>query len=290
MHTTERKKKRYPSPYCIIPGESILADYVIKKNEADLLKLFTSHTYGHIEYLILESLYKFSYLNKLNITRYVSIQLKERSHNSYDNILIRLKKDGFINTVYYADNVFYTLTDPSKQYMNKKGSFLNQPERKYVKTEPVSILECASLAQYHISLMEKRIKNASFNQVRKFKASTLLPSYAEFTNGIYTYHLFGASLPKGNMGEEFLDYIKDIDSLITKAFSKKNHINLMIFIASSIKEIEGCDAFLHEWEDFYDRNAYYVLESNCKDMCALDCLYYYENDTDEKKLTTIRII
>lgn len=289
MRTWAQKKKHSISPY-IYQGEDVLS--VIPSMQAPPLeKMFRDKVYGKVEYLVLEALYRYPYLNQHNLSRYLDLKLGVQKWTSYRNVIDRLKEDGVILQILYADYHFYTLSQEGISYISAKKGFHTSP---VVERPPVTgqqLLSCASLAQWHLSLQDKKLQDASFYQRRKFgKVKGLVYSYAAYNTAAYHYHLFSLPLPKGPDTDFFLEQLDFICLAYNKTFHGKRDICLTVFIASSLADMEGAEAFLRSYRPFMDRTPYYALEANCADLNGLSCLYYYVHSDKTDRLKTICLI
>ena len=270
------KKKVFVSPY-IYDKDSTMelrdSDVVI-----DIAKMFRDHNYNDCDYRILECLYRYPFLNTKNIGRYICCKLGETSEMYIRNRIRKLRADGVVCTAIYHDKNLYYLSNCATSYFTNRKGFQKQPMIKQVdKSDKGAILECASLAQWHISLVTDGItRNSSFRQVRKFKCRAYLPSYVEYKKGDYMYHIFAFSAPKGEGGaKRLIREILDAWEMQTIAFKGKKNINLTVIVVSGIEEIEGIEAYMRKWKSSSGRTIYYAVESNCLDMSGLKSLYYY---------------
>jgi len=144
------------------------------------------------------------------------------------------------------------------------------------------ILECASLAQWHIALTKGlNVKSNYFYKNIKFAGEIIsTPSYIETTIGYFHYRILSLPFPKaGNDITSFFHYLQNTWRVFQKATGKRQ-ITLTVFVISSLKEIKAISLLLESLEETKDRTVYYALEANCTEFTGLSCLYYYDKEHD----------
>jgi len=279
------------SPYTILDDETMTKDMSVK-DHADLSKLFREGTYKMVEYLILESLAIYKYLNRHNIKRYLDYKLKDKSWNNYYHVVKKLLEDNVLDRIRYGEHIFYTLPEYAEEYM--KTRMKKKVVRYHVPETTENVLECAALAQWHISLViTGTVKHNGFYCVHKLAKQTYeIPSLAELTVGNYNYRVTSFAYPKKTEAEEFEMFWKRIINTHTglAASSRKNQINLTVISVSTLKEMKEAQHQADEIPELENRMFYFVLEGNTACFEGLQHLYYYDRDgKKEERLTTISV-
>jgi len=259
---------------------------------ADLHKLFRDKVYGKVEFLLLEALSRYHYLNKYNLARYIDSKLQEKKWADYSHVIKKLLSDNVIYRVDYGESVFYAIHEYARAYIEKKWKKNVSKYRIPLQETPEAVLECASLAQWHLSLTKvSNIKKNCFYQKIMFGKVTMeIPSYAELTIGRYDYRVISASFPKGDTNiTDFFEWLKKLWEVLGNT-TRKNQITLTVLSVTSLKQISVIEEMLNHMEGAQGRMVYYVLEVNTAVFSGLSSLYYYDYSADgENALQTISL-
>lgn len=288
------KKVLMDSPYVYLEElqmthQDLPQDY----EKADLNKLFRDKTYGKTEYLILEALTIFHYLNKANITKYVDGRLKERKWPDYTKVINRLYTDNVLSKTTYGEHVFYGIYPYAREYMENKQTDIRKKERYFPLQQKDKVLECASLAQWHISLLSRYHAKRScfYEKIKVSKKEFMADSYMETTIGNTHFRVLSYAFPKADKDiSAFFDKL-NLAWVAMNQKQAKNQVTITILVISTLKEIKALSQIMESNEHTKGRTLFYVLEGNTMEFDGLSCLYYYDTDssTDEDTIRTITI-
>lgn len=283
-------KTKTDSPYEYIEGLSLEAVHLEDgwQQEADVQKLFKDETYGRVEHYMLNALYKYPYLNTHTLYRYLDIACgKKSSPNWYYHILQKLRADYVVSALRYGDTVLYTLPEYVRLYWSKKMKYsVEVPE-----LSVSSVLEYASLAQWHISMMEgeKLQKNTLYQKMKMAGEELTVPSYMETVKFGIRYRIFSFAFPKGVKEiTPFLSQLSHVWELAARS-RRKNMITLTVLTVPSLKEMEVANTVFHTFTAAAGHRVYYVLDGNTSVFSGLECLYYYIEEEGEYQLKTIDV-
>lgn len=276
---TEMISKRNGKPNYITPGQ--------------IEKFFKDRTYRQAEDVIIQSLFYHHYLTKFNIVRFANRKLNTNNrHDFYGNILKELYKDGCIDILTYGNVTLYTLSAPAREY--SKAKYKNVRNRIFTPPaeDTVSILECASLAQWHISLFcgEQIRRSYFYEKAHIGNLPTQFASYLEFIKGDYTYHVISNIIPKKMQTTE--SFFQNMQT-ISHAFRNntkigKRHVFLNILIVPDLESIKKVAAFLQATDSTQDMTFYFALEEQTHLTTGLKLLYTYENTGKDIIIATIK--
>lgn len=256
-------------------------------------KFFKDKTYRQAEDIIIQSLFYHHYLTKVNIARFTNRKLNATNKaDFYGNILKQLYKDGCIDILTYGNVTLYTLTAPAREYAVMK--YKNTRNRQFTPPahDAVSILECASLAQWHISMFcGERIRRSYFYEKAHIGNLPIqFPSYAEFLKGDYTYHVISSIIPKNmKTTETFFQNMQTISHAFRNNLKLgKKHVFLNILIVPDLDSIKKVAAFLQSNDATKDMTFYFTLEEQTHLTTGLKLLYTYENTGKDIMIATIK--
>lgn len=280
---------KYDSPYQYIRNIELS---VLKNSyniETDVTKMLRDRVYGRIEHCIIDALYKYPYITKHTLSRYLNIVLHDNRRNDYSNIINSLREGYVIYALEYNKTYFYAIPCYVRQLWAKKKNYkVVLPDE-----TAAAVLEYSSLAQWQVALMEgeKLLHNTLYQYRTIAKRKLLLPSYTETIKGRYRYRIFSFCLPKGESSNisAFLQNLSDIWHLMDLS-KRKNQINLTIIIVSSLQEADRIKELINIYPAAAGRRIYYALEGNTSEFSGLECLYYYEREDNEYHLKTIDIL
>lgn len=283
------RKRRTDSPYEYIEGLELqtVDTESCWRQETDINKLFRDGAYGRVEYNIIDALYKYPYMNRKTINRYLDkvLKKKQESWHWYYHIILEMLEDYSLYALRYGDNVFYALPCYVRNLWAKKKHYtVSLPDENIS-----SVLEYASLAQWHIALMEgeKLLQNTLYQNRKLARKSVIVPSYIETIKSGYSYRMFSFCLPRGrNDISFFLEQLKYFWNIMEQS-RRKNQITLTVLVSSSLNEIRAMNELMKSFPAAKGRRVYYVLDGNTSEFSGLDCIYYYMEEDGEYLLKTI---
>ena len=283
-------KTKTDSPYEYIEGLSL--EYAPAasgwQQETDLAKLFKDGIYGRAEHCVLDALYKYPFLNFRTLSRYLDIVYGTHgTPNWYHHILLKMRGDNIIYALRYGDNVFYALQDYVRLFwVNKKRYSVSIPD-----ICVSAVLEYASLAQWHISMMEgeKLVKNTLYQNMKIAGETLVVPSYMEIVKSDTRYRIFSFAFPKGVKEiSPFIALLSHMWELMARS-RRKNMVTLTVLTVSSLKEMEVANGVFKSCKTAKGHRIYYVLDGNTSEFSGLECLYYYIEEEGEYQLKTIDV-
>ena len=257
-------------------------------------KFFRDRTYRMAEDTIIQSLFFHHYLTKRNIQRFADLKLRERRLNDYSNVIKRMWMDGTIERFQYGMLFLYTLSEEVYEYArdkygNLKRRFFYRPQAHNAS----KILECASLAQFHISILcGEEVRRARFYEnILQGESTVFVPSYLEFKKNGYIYHVASYILPKDkNSLEDFFDTIKTrINSLRGKIRHGKNDIFLQIILTPDIQSIKNTAKIISTMKEIKETAFYFAIEEQTIAVEGLRILYCYHENEGELEIETITL-
>ena len=275
------------SPFHFVKQQSITEIENPAEYEPDLAKLFRDNIYGLQEYLALACLLQFPFVNTRNIVRY--IEQHNISVKAPSKLLKRLWEDGAIRRYKYCQTEFYGLTAASQDYMRRKMRV--KENRMFVKPaeRTDSLLECASLAQWHISLLSggKVLEQKFYEQVMLETEKTFIPSYVVIRQNKYVFHVSSFAIPKTPEGvNSFVDHLLTYKATVSKIARKKNHVWMTVLSATSTDEVRRMDAILKGRKELHGSKIYYAVEPVTVRAKGIDKIFSIEEDG---RLSTISI-
>lgn len=256
-------------------------------------KFFKDGAYRQVEDYIFQALFFHHFLTKQNIIRFVNRKLSaDNKDGFYENILKQLHIDGCIDIYTYQNVTLYALTEITRTYLgekykNSRNRILTPPS-----TDTASILECASLAQWHISLFCGELIKRSYFYEKSYIGNMQIQfhSYLEFIKSDFVYHVISNVLPKDKKTtDEFFTNIKTISHALRNQvkFGKK-HIFLNIIIAPDLESIKKVARFLSGNDSTKDMTFYFMIEEQTISTKGLKLLYTYEDTGKDIILATIK--
>ena len=284
------------SPFEYIRGAMLMEEtnsgISISKDQLELK--FKDRTYQKTEHALLESLYRLPYLTKKSMERFADYRLKDKKYAGYDNIIKQLEKDGCLRRFNYQDSRFYRLSDGAMAYFTEKLASKGQHKMHIPSEHDVAaVLECASLAQWHLSvLLGGNIKKSCFaTEVNIRKTKLQVPSYLEIEKGSMRYRVLSFSVPKvGLQMETFLDSIIKVKEALYKwELSFKREIFLVVLVCSSTHEMLQLAHILESLKATSKLQVYFVAEPNTAFSKGLDLLYLAEKEDEKLVLKTISV-
>lgn len=272
---------------------------LIQKGNTDYIttsqieKFFKDKIYRQIEDVIIQSLFFHYYLTKVNITRFVNRKLSTNNKSEfYGNILKQLYKDGCVEILTYGKITLYTLSEPAREYAATKYKNVRNREFTPPQTEIASILECASLGQWHIAMFcgENIRRSYFYEKAHIGNLPVQFASYLEFMKGDYCYHVISNILPKkAKTTEKFFQNIKTISHALRSNLKiGKKHIFLNILIVPDLDSIKKVATVLQTMDITEDMTFYFILEEQTHLIKGLKILYTYENTGRDIIIATIK--
>lgn len=282
-------KQRTDSPYEYKKGITLETVDTVSGwyEETDIYRLFKNGAYGRVEYNIIDALYKYPYMNKKTICRYLDkiLNKKNETWDWYYHIMLEMLDDYSLYALRYDDTIFYAIPSYVRNLWAAKKNY-----EVFLPDEDVSsVLEYASLAQWHISLLEgeKLLQNTLYQKRKIAKESLLIPSYVETMKSGYRYRIFSFSLPRGRDDISFfLNQLERLWDIISRS-KRKNQITMTVMVASSLKEIQAMNEIMKSFPAATGRRIYYVLDGNTSEFNGLSCIYYYVEEGEEYRLVSI---
>lgn len=255
-------------------------------------KFFKDKSYRMTEDCIIQALFFHHFLTKKNIGRFVDAKLKEKKKDDYSNTLKRMWKDGTIERYQYGTVMLYTLPDATYEYALEK--YKNLSKREFVRPDiknTAKVLECASLAQLHISIFcgEKTKRSFFYERAKIGEKKFLLPSYMEFKKEDYVFHTYSTILPKEVAAlETFIKEIHTLSALLRgKIHFKRNDIFLHIIAVPDLTILKKVAKTLMHMPETKDMAFYFVLEEQTIHTKGLSVLYTYKENGNDIDIDTI---
>lgn len=255
-------------------------------------KFFKDRSYRQVEDCIIQSLFFHPYLTKANIVRYVNAKMKGQKREDYSNTLKRMWKDGAIERFQYGAVMLYTLSNEAYDYSKQK--YKNVRKREFVRPDIENtdkVLECACLAQFHLSLFTgEKLRRSHFYENSRIGNTTLfLPSYTEFKKQDYIYHVYGTVLPETEHSfDGFFYNIKRVsDILHGKIKYSCKDIFLYIIIVPDLVTIKTVAGILLELPDTAGMAFYFVLEEQTIHTTGLTLLYSCQKNGNDIEIETL---
>ena len=284
------------SPFDYIPDIALTEEYrqIKSISKEQLEKHFRENIYQRTEYVLLESLYRLPYLTKKNMERFADYRLKGKRYAGYENVIKKLIQDGCLRRFSYGDMHLYRLHDGARDYYKEK---LDPREIHAIHIPPESdfpsVLESASLAQWHLSVMlGSGIKKAYFEEeIRIRKSKVYIPSYLEVENGSIRYKVLSFSVPKVDLHmEPFMESIKKVKEALYKwELSLKREIFLIVIVCANTDEIKQLGRLFANMKDTQKLHLYYVADQNTVFSKGLDLLYTADIENGNQVLKTLRL-
>ena len=282
--------------YAIQPNVEMISKRKEVPNQitvAQIEKFFRDKEYRQVEDIIIQSLFFHHYLTKINITRFSNRRLKaDNKKDFYGNILKQLYKDGCIEILTYGNITLYTLSDQAREYATMKYKNIRNREFTPPEANTDTILECASLAQWHISLVcgENIRRSYFYEKAHIGNLPIQFASYLEFMKGEYCYHVISNILPKKNeTTEKFFQHIKALSHAFRSNIKVgKKHVFLNVLIVPDLDSIKKVAAVLQATDATKDMTFYFILEEQTHLINGLKILYTYENTGRDILIATIK--
>ena len=284
------------SPFDYIPGIVLTEEYCHIKSisKEQLEKYFKERIYQRTEYVLLESLYRLPYLTRKNMERFADYRLKDKKYAGYENIMRQLIKDGCLRRFAYGEVHFYRLHDGARAYYKDK---LDPRGIHEIQISPAydipAVLESASLAQWHISVMiGDGIKKSYFGEdicLRKNKIC--IPSYLEVEKGSIRYKVLSFCVPKIDLHmESFLESILKVKEALYKwELSLKRDIFIIVLVCANTSEMKQLAVLFENMKATQNLPMYYVSEPNTIFSKGLTLLYSVATEDGKQVLRTISI-
>lgn len=279
-----------------IPGKCIIEEHGLIRSisKEQLGKNFREKVYQRTEYVLLEALYRLPYLTKKNMERFADHRLKDKRYAGYENTIKQLEKDGCLRRFVYDDTRLYRLHEGAREYFREKldSASLHKIDIPSAEDTP-SILESASLAQWHLSVMVGGgIKKAYFHEtinIRKTKIK--IPSYLEVEQGTIRYKVLSFSVPKAptNMEPFINSIIKVKEALYKWELSLKREIFLIVLVCSNTQVMVNMSDILENLNTTKKQQIYFVADQNTAFSKGLDLLYLTSREDEKLVLKTISV-
>lgn len=263
-------------------------------NKEQIKKYFRDGIYKKVEDYIIQALFFHHYLTKYNITRYLNKKLGKEKWNDYSNLIKQMWKDGTIERYRYDSVVLYHLSKAGMEFAETKYKNMENRRVTEPKTDDASVLECASLAQWHITLYtrEKMVRSCFYETKIIGQLPLLLPSYCEFVRGDYFYHVASYVLPKNEkLAEDFFVNIKTLSHALRGKVktNKRKDVYLTVLLAENTGQIEKASFILENINATRDVAFYFALEEQTALMDGMEMLYSVESKKRDTYVKTIYI-
>lgn len=272
----------------------VTPERVLNITAEDIQKFFGDKTYGRVEKEIIRALFTFHYVTKNTLKRYLDKRLDEFKRNNYDSIINQLQQDGIVERLTYGPVNLYTLSVVGKEYILSQPKELGKRKREEPQKDTASILECASLAQWHISLLcgDDKVTDSHFTEIMQYgNYSIFTNSHVELWKNKYHYTIHSFCIPKTKKNmEEFLLSLAAHRHALSGTKTKKGYIKdirLYVMVAENHEQIEHMAKILKGRDELKGAEYYFVLDAYTNETRGLDLLHLYSKDRKEGHLRTL---
>lgn len=277
------------SPYKYISKQDLKAEPYDADEDycnIDIKEKMATKEYQTIETMILLGLFIFQFLNKRNIVRYVNTKISpEKQHPNYANNLKKLYQDGAITKYVYGTTTLYSLTPASYRYFEERKNRRTHSPIKDINNPLQSIsaskiLERASLAQWHISLLcryNKKIEKNIFTSYATIDGIRIfIPSYIEFIDDRKNRKRV-LSIPMAKSKSGYKNFAENIEAAaqIFNNANRKKHVTMLVVVCASTDEIRKVGELLRRSEKLSAVTCLYTLDINTSNFKGLKNLYQY---------------
>ena len=262
----------------------------------------TSGTYSMIELEIIKCLYKFKWLNKKNIERYLNglnVLPQQLKKPNYDNNINKLRKDGVLATFFRApmfageehEVVIYRLSEGAYDYVN---AFCNIPKTYTKELENMSIdtaraMETLSLNQWYISmLIDKKYTKTWYRKKLRYKKGVFMLDAAcrlsvnKEKYGDKTLMLYAFAMPKREDGYvKFINHLLAINAFLQSP-ENKYKCSVILVTCESIEKIKQAYAALRTFEELDELDCMFVLDNDSLCGTGIDKVYACEYNPTTK--------
>lgn len=283
--------------YSINEQESLVKavpERVLNIEIEDISKFFSDKTYGRVEKEIIRTLFTFHYVTKNTLRKYLDKRLKEFKRNNYDSVINQLQTDGVVERYSYGQINLYTLSSTGREYILSQPKEVGKRKIEEPKESIAGILECASLAQWHISLLcgEDKVTSSHFMEIMQYgNYSVYTRSHVELWKNKYHYTIHSFCIPKVKENlEEFLLSLAAHRHALSGNKPKKGYIKdirLYVLVAENHEQIEHMAKILKGRDELKSSEYYFVLDAYTNETKGLDLLHLYSKDRKEGHLKTL---
>lgn len=262
----------------------------------------TIGAYSIVDLEIIKALFRFKWLNKKNIERYLNgtnIIHQQMKKPNYDSNIKRLRQDGVIATfsrapVFAGEEhrvVVYRLSEGAYDYANAfcgiPKTYNKDPENMTIDT--AKAMETLSLNQWYISMLINedyqktwyrarfRQKNGVFMIDSAFRLSVKKEIYGSKTMMLYTF-----PMPKIDDG-----YAKMINKMLAinnflHSPANKYKCSLILTTCESTDRIKKAYAALRSFKELDDLDLLFVLDNDSVKGSGIDKIYACEYNASSK--------
>ncbi len=283
--------------YSLIEGENLIKavpDRLLNISIEDINKFFSDKTYGRVEKELIRALFTFHYATKNTLKRYLDKRLGEFKRNNYDSIINQLQEDSILIRYKYGNLDLYSLSAIGREYILSQPKEIGKRRVEEPVTEIASVLECASLAQWHISLLcgEDKITSSHFMEIMQYgNYSVSTHSHVELWKNKFHYTIHSFAIPKSKDHlEAFLLSLAAHRHALSGNKPKKGYIKdirLYVLVAENHEQIEHMAKILKARDELKGAEYYFVLDAYTNETKGLDLLHLYSKDRKEGHLRTL---
>ena len=275
----------------------VVPDRVLNIATEDIHKFFSDKTYGRVEKEIIRALFTFHYATKNTLKKYLDKRLNEFKRNNYDSIINQLQEDGVVERLKYDTINLYTLSATGREYILSQPKEVGKRKIEEPRKDIPGILECASLAQWHISLLcgDDKITGSHFMEIMQYgNYSVSTSSHVELWKNKFHYTIHSFSIPKTKDNlEDFLLSLAAHRHALSGSKPKKGYIKdirLFVLVAENHEQIEHMAKILKARDELKGVEYYFVLDAYTNETKGLDLLHLYSKDRKEGHLKTLEFI
>lgn len=256
----------------------------------------TTGVYSIIELEIIKALYKFKWLNKKNIERYINglnILPQQMKKPNYDSNIKKLRNDGVITTFSRApmfageehEVIVYRLSEGAYDYAN---AFCGIPKTYPKEIENMTIdtakaMETLSLNQWYISMLTSiNYSKTWYRKKLRYKKGILVIDAAYRLNvdkekyGDKTMMLYAFAMPKKDDGyAKFINHLLAINAFLQSP-ENKYKCSLILTTCESVNRIKKAYAALRTFEELDELDCMFVLDNDSVAGSGIDKVYACE--------------
>jgi len=292
-------KKYKLSPYCYDPEIKMIYPErsIIDQCTRDEIKYkFKKGIYGSHELAVMEVIYKYGYINRFNIERVLrSILPSSNSRPNYKNILRQMIEDEVVEKYCYDATFLYALTNAGEQYMQSKR-YTKTPDINVIdkKQHSARLLEIASMAQYHISIISSlnnrmgETEERFYNMCSINNNNIMLPSYINLKGTRKSICLVAMPASKDRDGMKFMDLLNYCDKTLFSTLPVNRVMMVVVIVCTGTSEIISIGKFISRTNIINNITPIYALDSNTAKVKGLKWVYIYQ-ESDGNNLISMTI-
>lgn len=275
------------SPYCYVPESKMIypeRSLIDQCTREEFKNKFAKGIYGSHEFAVMEVIYKYGYINRFNIERVLGRTIRP----NYKNLIKQMNEDEVIERYCYDDTILYAMTDAGKQFMySKRNKSRAIPEIgvKEKERHPAKLLEIASMAQYHISIISSlnnvvEVDDKFYKICKLTNHNIVLPSYIYLKGRLKSIYIVGMPAAKYGDGMEFIDTLIYCDKILLNTLPVNKVMLVVVIVCTSISEIIKIGRFISRSNVLSNITPLYALDSNTAKAKGLKWVYMFQQDED----------